>query len=237
MMARRSTHTRVGIGVGLGGVVGLLLVLAGLAWFGVAGDALAQSTIDYDTDDDGLIDVTTLAQLDAIRHDLNGDPGTGAALTAYNAAFPSRVAGATGRMGCPTSGGCTGYELLNDLDFNTDGSSDNSADAPYANWTPIGTYTGTFEGRGYTISNLNTSAMDDVGLFAELGAGGTIATVGLINPTVRRVVIGNPGFSGVSITTLGPLAGKNQGTINASFVSGGSVATEHRNARSGGLVG
>ena len=29
--------------------------------------------IDYDTDGDNLIDITTLAQLDAVRHDLNGD--------------------------------------------------------------------------------------------------------------------------------------------------------------------
>ena len=51
--------------------------------------------IDYDVDDDGLIDIDTLAKLDAIRYDPdgNGSPTTAAA---YNAAFP----GAVDDMGC-----------------------------------------------------------------------------------------------------------------------------------------
>ena len=81
----------------------------------------AQTTVDYDDDDDGLIDVRTLAQLNAIRHDLdgNGAPASGGA-TAYGTAFPNRVTSAGGRMGCP-SGNCAGYELRADLDFDTDG--------------------------------------------------------------------------------------------------------------------
>ena len=49
----------------------------------------AQTTIDYDDDDDGLINVRSLAQLDAVRRDLdgNGDPSSGGA-TACGAAFP-----------------------------------------------------------------------------------------------------------------------------------------------------
>ena len=31
------------------------------------------TTVDYDTDDDGLIEISNLAQLDAVRHDLTGD--------------------------------------------------------------------------------------------------------------------------------------------------------------------
>lgn len=44
---------------------------------------------NYDTDSDGLIEITTLAQLDAIRHDLdgNGNPAYGTD-TAYAEAFP-----------------------------------------------------------------------------------------------------------------------------------------------------
>ena len=44
---------------------------------------------NYDTDDDRLIEITTLAQLDAIRHDLDGDgrPAYGED-TAYAEAFP-----------------------------------------------------------------------------------------------------------------------------------------------------
>ncbi|WP_420609284.1 Calx-beta domain-containing protein [Candidatus Poriferisodalis sp.] len=83
---------------------------------------------DYDIDDDGLIEICNLAQLNAIRWDLNGD---GAAdvyppdkdgvtghdpdgTTKHAAAFPNAIT----NMGCPT-GGCAGYELSADLDFDT----------------------------------------------------------------------------------------------------------------------
>ena len=71
---------------------------------------------DYDADDDGLIEIRNLVQLDAIRHDLNGDgtPTGSTGTAAYGAAFP----GAPDSMGCPA--GCTGYELANSLDFGTD---------------------------------------------------------------------------------------------------------------------
>ena len=62
---------------------------------------------DYDADDDGLIEVSNLAQLDAIRYDLDGDGDVADQdYVAYTQAFTGAVAG----MGCP-SGGCTGYEL------------------------------------------------------------------------------------------------------------------------------
>ena len=83
---------------------------------------------DYDIDDDGLIEICSLAQLNAVRWDLDGDGAAdvyppdkhgftghdphGAAKLA--AAFPNAVTG----MGCPT-GGCEGYELSADLDFDT----------------------------------------------------------------------------------------------------------------------
>ena len=97
------------------------------------------STGDYDLDDDGLIEVCNLQQLDAIRHDLNGDgspddypeavpPGSGRFIVMfgdftdqqrdelYAAAFPS----AASNMGCPTTG-CIGYELTRGLNFDTNG--------------------------------------------------------------------------------------------------------------------
>ena len=39
----------------------------------VSQDFTVQVTRNYDADDDRLIEITTLAQLDAIRHDLDGD--------------------------------------------------------------------------------------------------------------------------------------------------------------------
>ena len=53
----------------------LLLMLIGLVLVAVAGTDVvsAQSAVDYDTDDDGLIEIEWLEQLDAVRWDLDGD--------------------------------------------------------------------------------------------------------------------------------------------------------------------
>ena len=111
--------------------------------------------VDYDTDDDALIEVNSLLQLDAIRFDLDGNgvadapkgsrgPDKGPNDTEqspnarrYRAAFPN----AADNMGCPSSG-CAGYELTANLTFDTDGDNDiDSADGELswnngAGWTP-----------------------------------------------------------------------------------------------------
>ena len=51
--------------------------------------------VDYDADDDGLIEIVTLAQLDAVRHDLDGDgvpAGSGTTAAARAAAAPGTAA-------------------------------------------------------------------------------------------------------------------------------------------------
>ena len=229
-----------------------LAAVAGAAGGGIlgpphAGEAafVTQTTTDYDTDDDGLIDITTLAQLDAIRHDLNGNGD--ATHADYVAAFPSRDTNAATRMGCPL-GNCSGYELMNNLDFDeNDDDQITSADTTYwnsgAGWTPIGgadettsqDYTATFEGNDHTISNLyislntNTvSAATYVGLFSDI-TGGTVRNVGLVNPNVSNTRSGYALFS-----RTGALAGRNNtgSTVSGSYVSGGSV-TSTRNGGSG----
>ena len=140
-------------------------------------------TRDYDRDDDDLIEVSTLAQLDAIRYDSNGngvvdDPSD---WPSYFAAFTQ----ATGNMGC--SSRCEGYELTADLDFDTDSSGGaNDGDTYWNNgdgWDPIGpnAYQAVFEGNGHTIANLfiERSTENAVGLFSEVGEFGTIRNVGL----------------------------------------------------------
>ena len=95
-------------------VVSVLVIALGSAALlmgpGIDSTARAQTTVDYDGDDDGLIEVTTVAQLGAIRWDLNGDgavdPGGDAA--SYGAAFPNAMVSPL--MGCATTG-CVGYEL------------------------------------------------------------------------------------------------------------------------------
>ena len=164
-------------------------------------------TVDYDADDDGLLEVATLAQLHAIRWDLDGngtatDPG-------YALAFHDAVTG----MGCPTTG-CTGYELLADLDFDTDGSGAVDASDRFwndgAGWEPIGTYAATFHGNGHVIANLliNRGTMDNVGLFGQLGSGSEVRHVGLRAANVTGQY------------QVGGLVGYNHGTIRASYVTG-----------------
>ena len=112
------------------------------------------TTVDYDYDDDGLIEVFNLAQLNAIRWDLDGD-GT-ASSSGYAAAFANAATG----MGCnedETAADdqvCKGYELAQNLSFDTrrDGLL-NHRDAYWNNgagWNPIGgEFTATLDGNGY----------------------------------------------------------------------------------------
>ena len=183
----------------------------------------------YDTDDDGLIAITTLAQLDAIRHDPdgNGSP-TPAGATAYAAAFPTVT-----RVVCGASSGgrCAGYELTVDLDFDTDGDGQIDADDAYwndgAGWEPIGVsasaFRTTFEGNGYTIGHLfvNRNTTNFVGLFGYTGSPSDIRHVGLLD-----VAVTGENF-------VGGLVGLSLGTIGGSYASGRVSGT----ASVGGLVG
>ena len=136
---------------------------------------------DYDADDDGLIEVANLAQLNAIRWDLDGD---GVATdSGYGAAFPGAVSG----MGCPGSG-CIGYELTANLDFDTNGNGRADAGDTYWNegegWLPIGywisdgnpnAFGAIFDGGSRTISNLyiNRGASHALGLFGWVDSDAT----------------------------------------------------------------
>ena len=190
---------------------------------------LPAGTGDFDRDDDGLIDVRTLAQLDAMRHDTDGDgAATGSGEAAYAAAFPDRIAG----MGCPQAG-CTGYELLADLDFDTSGNGVvDPGDAWWRNgagWRPIGApddpYQATFAGNGHTIARLLVGGRQSrAGLFGVVGASGVIRNVGLIDVDVTGRAV------------AGGLAGENRGAIAASH-AGGRVTASSGVGSAGGLVG
>ena len=155
----------------------VLVALAAAAGAGMllypAPPAAAQATVDYDLDNDGLIDVDSLDQLNAIRWDLGGNGNPAAAnASSYAAAFPNRITATATRMGCP-SGACAGYELTADLDFDANGDGMVTSTDPYPNWTPIGgNYNSTFDGDGHTISNLLMNNSDNqAGLFRGLAAG------------------------------------------------------------------
>ena len=188
-----------------------------------------------DVDGDGLIEIYDLLMLDNMRHDLAG--------TSYK-----NAADATGdTTGCP-SDSCSGYELMNDLDFDRDGdgrtwdptdftldSGDNGAwfNAASGGWLPIGSaanaFTATLEGNGFVIRNLAVRrSRDNLGLFGR--SSGTIRNLGL-----EQALAENTKTTGTRNTAL--LAGQmDGGAIIASHVSGVARSGALR-TQLGGLVG
>ena len=109
---------------------------------------------DYDDDNDNLIDIRNLAQLNAVRWDLNGDGYNDSTSTAnrtkYQAAFPNAASG----MGCAAI--CAGYELRANLNFDTNGDGSTGAGDEFPDFRALGEYSATtFQGNGHTISNLS----------------------------------------------------------------------------------
>ena len=100
---------------------------------------------NYDTDGDNLIEISTLAQLNAIRYDADGNGAVSAGdRTNYTTAFPAAAPG----MGCAGAG----YELFANLDFDTDGDGDVDSSDDYSTWAPFGHYLAVFQGNHHTIA-------------------------------------------------------------------------------------
>ena len=215
---------------------------------------VSAGTQDYDSDDDGLIDVSSVAQLDAMRYDLNGDGLVdGAIWRAYYDAYPSGAL----EMGCPTDG-CTGYELHANLDFDTDSSGEFDTGDTYwgggAGWDPIGKedtpFDTTFEGNGFSIDKLlvNRGSEDGVGLFGHAGDDSDFRGVRLTNVEVSgqdRVgsLVGIGGYALVRRSgaagrvagkdEVGGLVGRTRGSVIHSYAA---VKVTGENAV-GGLIG
>ena len=215
----------------------------------------AQNAANVDADGDGLIEISTLAQLNNIRFSLDG--------TKYKTS-----ASDTGlTTGCPLVSSvatCIGYELAASLDFDgsdadttswtraSDGTytldADDSDSTYFAiasnagGWVPIGDnntntdasrFTATFEGNGHTISNLaSVAATARHGLFGTIGTGAEIRNLRIANSLFRGT-----GTSGAHI--VGTLAGVQEaGTIsNVHIVDShvvSSLRSRWRGRRSGG---
>ena len=223
-------------------IVVLLLGLLGLGFTGAQ-----TATIDYDADDDGLIEISNLEQLNAMRYDLDGDGELDESLLIdrgdsreaderafteiYRAAFPPAASG----MGCPNSG-CTGYELTRDLDFNDpDSYSTGEVNILWTGgvgWKPIGFehccggITISLDGNGHTIANLFINRVGEVGS----------NYIGLSSDTTERSIIRNLGLVDVNViggSYVGALAGKGNGRIETCYATGKVVGDENV----GGLVG
>ena len=180
---------------------------------------------DIDQDNDGLIEISTLEELDAIRNNLAG--------TSYKTDEEEITAG------CPADG-CKGYELEKDLDFQDAASyRDGNVNEEWTmsgrrGWQPIGnrsnSFSSTFKGNGYTISNLMINRNRSfIGLFAMINSSALIDGIDLYKVNIR----GND--------YVGALVGKNAGgTIRNSSVSGDNNTTSTvvgTQKKVGGLVG
>jgi hypothetical protein len=136
------------------------------------------------------------------------------------------------------------YLLMNDLDFNSDSSYDQT-DPDWATkkttwttgdgWVPIGGYytpfTGTLDGQDYTISNLLIDTPTDIYDVALFGSNdGTIQNIGLLDVNV----LGHDNPSSTPGEFTGALVGYNRGTIYNCY-STGSISTSANFA--GGLIG
>ncbi len=126
----------------------------------------------------------------------------------------------------------------------------NDIDMTGTEWTPIGTadkpFSGTFDGRGYTISRLNYSG-EYAGLFGHVN-NGTISNIKLADSsfengtvsggicavnnggTIENCAVDNVAVSG---GTAGGICGQNSGTITDCFFSG-EVSSD---GKSGGICG
>ena len=243
----------------------LAVIAGGLLVAPGAGEASSHWT-DYDTDDDGLIEISTLAHLNAIRHDQDGNgQATIAGYNVYHSAFSNRDTRSGSRMGCP-SGTCAGYELMADLDFDTNGNGMADSDDAYwnggAGWAAINggsigaldPFNTVFEGNGHTISNLYISGTaQQNGLFGNTGGSAAIRNVGVKDATVSgsnqtAILVGdNDGAIAASWTSgsvsgainIGGLAGRNRGAITACYSTAAvtATATTAPNIHSSGLVG
>ena len=196
--------------------------------------------IDYDVDDDGLIEIRYLEQLDVIRHDLvgTGMPKNLSRVAHHRSAFPWPASG----MGCP-GGVCEGYELMRDLDFGdrnsyASGTVNSKWTGSVGGWLPIGLgerkFSAKFNGNGYAISNLyinrpgdtktdpiGLNETDSTGLFGRTTDESEISNVRLLDVQVLGVV------------RVGGMVGLNNGRIHNVSISGEVSG----NAEVGGLTG
>ena len=187
--------------------------------------AHAQATVDYDTDDDGLIEIKSRAQLEAVALDPGGTGLFGSGNATYDAAFPNPV----GEMGCGDTdsnnepGPCTGYEL--------------TADLALSDWTPIARYTAMLDGNGHTLTvTINSVIGGRFGLFDTLDSDAKVTNLGLdLDITVSTTT-----DTGLAAVVVGGLAAGIAGTASTtkSYVTGSITVTGGAGTiEAGGLVG
>ncbi len=202
---------------------------------------------DIDDDGDGLIEVITAAELNQIRHDLQGT------------SIKESAAAINNRKGCSkgaSANTCSGYELSADIDL-----------ANYTNWQPLGScvsvsicsvasqFNAIFDGNGFIVSNVNINATGSygAGLFGAISSTsilrniqlhdvkitGTSAYVGMLAGYADGGLIHNSSAQGDIMSagseSVGGLVGYGRSSeITSSYVVGGDIVG---GGSVGGLVG
>ena len=196
-----------------------------------AAQAQASSWIASDTDGNGLIEIKTNQQFNAMRWDLNGDGAPDPDLEEeYRDSYHRHISLPATSLCQPTPTAttkpCIGYELKSDISL-----------ASYKNanaWTSIGPWQAVFNGNGFSITGLE----GEHGLFGHIGVGDNDAAN-------AKTVVKNVDLVGAKITlgtnqdwAAGALAAHNLATIIGSYATGDLTrdATE-KDGSFGGLVG
>ncbi|TXR53810.1 hypothetical protein [Reinekea thalattae] len=199
---------------------------------------LVGNACDIDDNDNGLIEISSLEQLDWIRNNLAGTSlDDGISLNGSD-------------EGCYLVTGCNGYELTQDLDFDTNDDGVMNADDTYydydgdssnSGWLPIGTkdspFTAIFEGNDYEIRNLyinrsygdNETSGSYIGLFGYLDNGSSV------NAEIRNIGLTGELMDVTGGAYTGGLVGYMQYTTITSSYTTGKVSGA--GSRVGGLVG
>ena len=201
--------------------------------------------IPVDRDANGLIELYTLTQLHNMRYNLSGS------------SYKTSTADTGSTTGCPNDA-CNGYELMNDVEFDTDGdgqswTQDSSGNysldsgdsaAPYfvidssgsGGWQPVGdsvnnAFNAIFDGNGYVIRNLAIrSELTNIGLFGVTAANAIIRNVGLVNNLSD--------YTGSGFVSIGGLVSwQNGGSITGSYATGNADSGDGIRDYVGGLVG
>ena len=140
--------------------------------------------IDVDDNNDGLIEISDADQMNNIRYNLSG--------TSYKIDNSDRG----NSEGC--GDGCNGYQLINDIDLDPNGSG-------VKNWDPVGghlnPFSAIFDGGNYTIRNLiisdNSRAVGFIG-----GMGGVLRNVRFRGGRVTATA--NSSLAGSAVGAIGP---------------------------------
>jgi hypothetical protein len=177
----------------------------------VSAASLSHAYADVDIDNDGLIEISTLQQLDLMRYDLAGTSLNGDS------------------TGCPATG-CNGYELVADLDFDTNGNGvADEGDLFWNNgagWVPVGDSSGgfsaTFEGNNHLIRNLfmSTPVTKYIGIFG-IAENAILRNLMLVNSKVSGsqyigVLVGaanSTEFHNIHITGITLAGGRRTGAL------------------------